>query len=169
MSDRGQKGRLLHNEQLNPAKAGFEMEGRFQCYCSSFAHPSPPLRTGVALAAAFSRHLMAGSLLREHQIFMLALAELRCVKIRRLKCSLFRSLPLLAFLVFLLSDWWEVCATSAAVGGGAPGPVPQERGTGRGRFPPHRAALEVTRPEPRNDRKNTRKAFSLLNATLSRQ
>jgi hypothetical protein len=36
--------------------------------------------------------------------------------------------------------------TSAAVGGGAPGPVPQERGTGRGRLPPHAAALEVTRP-----------------------
>jgi hypothetical protein len=33
--------------------------------------------------------------------------------------------PLLAFLVFLLSDWWEACATYAAVGGGAPGPVPQ--------------------------------------------
>jgi hypothetical protein len=40
-----------------------------------------------------------------------------------------------AFLVFVLSDWWEACATSAAGGGGAPGPVPQERGTGRGRFP----------------------------------
>ena len=43
-------------------------------------------------------------------------AEMR--KDRRLRCSLFRSLPLLAFLVFLLSDWWEACATSAAVGGG---------------------------------------------------
>ena len=68
--------------------------------------------------------------------------------------------PPLAFLVFHLSDWWEACATSAAVGGGAPGPVPQERGTGRGRLPPHSAALEVTRPEPRNDRRNTRKTFS---------
>ncbi len=37
----------------------------------------------------------------------------------------------MAFLVFLLSDWWEACATSAAVGGGAPGPP--EAGTGRGR------------------------------------
>jgi hypothetical protein len=80
MSDSGQMGRLLHNEQLNPAKAGFEMEGRFQCYCSSLAHPSPPLRTGVALAAAFSHHLMAVSLVRKHQIFMLAPAKLRCVK-----------------------------------------------------------------------------------------
>ena len=28
--------------------------------------------------------------------------------------------PPLAFLVFLLSDWWEACATFAAVDGGAP-------------------------------------------------
>ena len=77
--------------------------------------------------------------------------------------------PPLAFLVFLLSDWCEACATSAAVGGGAPGPVPQERGTGRGRPPPNTAALEVTRPEPRNDRRDTRKTFSLSNETLTRQ
>jgi len=94
-------------------------------------------------------------------------AEMR--KDRRLRCSLFRSLPLLAFLVFLLSDWWEACATSAAVGGGAPGPVPQERGTGRGRLPPHIAALEVTRPEPWNDRRNIRKTFSFPNETSTRQ
>jgi len=54
--------------------------------------------------------------------------------------------PPLAFLVFLLSDWREAFATSAAVGGGAPGPVPQERGTGRGCLPPGTAGLEVTRP-----------------------
>ena len=36
--------------------------------------------------------------------------------------------------------------TSAGGGGGAPGPVAQERGTGRGRLPPRTAALEVTRP-----------------------
>ena len=77
--------------------------------------------------------------------------------------------PPLAFLMFLLSDWWEACATSAAVGGGAPGPVPQERGTGRGRLPPHPAALEVTRPEPWNDRRNTRKTFSFPNETSTRQ
>jgi hypothetical protein len=77
--------------------------------------------------------------------------------------------PPLAFLVFHLSDWWEACDTSAAVGGGAPGRVPQERGTGRGRLPPHTAALEVTRPEPRNDRRNTRKTFSFPNETLTRQ
>ncbi len=49
--------------------------------------------------------------------------------------------PPLVFLVFLLSDWWEACATSAAVVGGAPGPVPQERGTGRGRPARHRELL----------------------------
>jgi len=75
----------------------------------------------------------------------------------------------LAFLVFLLSDWWDACATSAAVGGGAPGPVLQERGTGRGCLPPHPAALEVTRPEPWNDRRNTRKTFSFPNETSTRQ
>jgi hypothetical protein len=48
--------------------------------------------------------------------------------------------------VFLLSDWRKVCATSAAVAGGPPGLVPQERGTGRGRPPPATAELEVTRP-----------------------
>ena len=77
--------------------------------------------------------------------------------------------PPLAFLMFLLSDWWEACATSAAVGGGAPGPVPQERGTGRGRLLPPTAALEVTRPEPRNDRRNTRKIFSLPYETSTRK
>jgi len=77
--------------------------------------------------------------------------------------------PHLAFLVFLLSDWWEACATSSAVGGGAPGPVPQERGTGRGRLPPYTAAHEVTRAEPRNDRRNTRKTFSFPNETSTRQ
>ncbi|MDH3783430.1 MAG: hypothetical protein OES33_11990 [Desulfobulbaceae bacterium] len=45
--------------------------------------------------------------------------------------------PPLAFLVFLLSDWREACATSAAVGGGALGPP---AGTGRGRLPPPTAA-----------------------------
>jgi hypothetical protein len=50
------------------------------------------------------------------------------------------------FLVSLQSDWREVCATSPAVAGGAPGPVPQERGTGRGCLPPVTAGLEVTRP-----------------------
>ncbi len=53
--------------------------------------------------------------------------------------------PPLAFLVFLLSDWWEACATSAVVGGGAPGPP--QAGTGRGCLPPHTAALEVTPPQ----------------------
>ena len=75
--------------------------------------------------------------------------------------------PPLAFLVLLLSDWWEACATSAAVGGGAPGPP--EAGTGRGRLPPRTAAHEVTRPEPRNDRRNTRKTFSFPNETSTRQ
>ena len=42
--------------------------------------------------------------------------------------------PPLAFLVFVLSDWGEACATSVAVGGGAPGPP--QAGTGRGRLPP---------------------------------
>ncbi len=51
--------------------------------------------------------------------------------------------PPVAFLVFHLSDWGEACATSAAVGGGAPGPVPQERGTGRGR--PARHASKARR------------------------
>jgi hypothetical protein len=46
----------------------------------------------------------------------LSQAEMR--KQRWLRCSLFRSLPLWPLLVFLLSDWWEVCATYAAVGGG---------------------------------------------------
>ena len=75
--------------------------------------------------------------------------------------------PPLAFLVFLLSDWWEACATSAAVGGVAPGPP--EAGTGRGRFPPHTAVLEVTRQEPWNDRRNTRRTFLFPDETSPQQ
>jgi len=90
---------------------------------------------------------MAVSLLKMHQIFMLAFAGLR-VEGEEAQVLVVSQPPPLAFLVFLLSDWWEARATSAAVGGG----------TGRGRPPPHAAALEVTRPEPWNDRRNTRKA-----------
>ncbi len=66
MSDAGQRGRLVHNEQF------------------------APLYGSVAFENAPNLH--AGS----------CEAEMR--KDRRLKCSLFRSLPLLAFLVFHLSD-----------------------------------------------------------------
>ena len=55
--------------------------------------------------------------------------------------------PLRHSLCLFWSDWRKVCATSAAAGGGAPGPVPQERGTGRGRLPPNPAAPEVTPPQ----------------------
>ena len=72
-----------------------------------------------------------------HQIFMLTFAELR-VEGKVAQVLVVSQPPPLAFLVFLLSDWWEACATSAAVGGG----------TERGRLPPHPAALEVTRPGP---------------------
>jgi hypothetical protein len=85
----------------------------------------------------------------------------------RLRCSLFPSLRLLAFLVFLLSDWWEACVISAAVCGGAPGPP--EAGTGRGCLPPPTAALEVTRLEPWNERRNTRKTLLFPNETSTRQ
>ncbi|MCG6917601.1 MAG: hypothetical protein LJE89_08635 [Deltaproteobacteria bacterium] len=48
---------------------------------------------------------------------------------------------------FFWSDWRKVCATSAAVVGE---PLArrsaEEAGTGRGRLPPAKAALEVTRP-----------------------
>jgi len=123
---------------------------------------------GLVLAEAFSRHFMAVSLLKMHQIFMLAFTGLR-VEGEGAQVLVVSQPPPLAFLVLFLSDWWEACATSAAVGGGAPGPVPQERGTGRGRLPPHPAALEVTRPEPWNDRRNTRKTFSFPNETSTRQ
>jgi len=82
MSDTGQRGRLIHNEQLAPFYGSVPFEN------------APNLH-------ADSRQ-----------------AEMR--KDRRLRCSLFRCLPLWPFLVFLLSDWWKACATSAAVGGGAP-------------------------------------------------
>ena len=105
---------------------------------------------------------MAVSLLKMHQIFMLAFAGLRVEK-EEAQVLVVSQPPPLVFLVFHLSDWWEACATSTAVGGGAPGPVPQERGTGRGCLPPNTAALEVTRPEPWNDRRNTRKTFLFPN------
>ena len=109
---------------------------------------------------------MAVSPLKMHQIFMLAFAGLR-VEGEVAQVLVVSQPPPLAFLVFHLSDWWEARATSAAVGGGAPGPP--EAGTGRGRLPPHPAALEVTRPEPWNDRRNTRKTFSFPNETSTRQ
>jgi len=87
---------------------------------------------------------------------MLAFAGLR-VEGEVAQVLVVSQLPPLVFLVFLLSDWWEACVTSAAVGGGAPGPP--KAGTGRGRLPPRTAALEVTRPEPWNERRNTRKTF----------
>jgi len=109
---------------------------------------------------------MAVSLLEMHQIFMLAFAGLR-VEGEVAQVLVVSQPPPLAFLVFHLSDWWEACATSAAVGGGAPGPP--EAGTGRGRLPPNPAALEVTRQEPWNDRRNIRKRFSFPNETSTRQ
>jgi len=62
-----------------------------------------------------------------HQIFMLAFAGLR-VEGEEAQVLVVSQPPPLAFLVFLLSDWWEARATSAAVGGGAP--VPRSAGTG---------------------------------------
>jgi len=86
---------------------------------------------------------MAVSPLKMHQIFMLAFAGLR-VEGEVAQVLVVSQPPPLAFLVFHLSDWWEACATSAA-------------------------ALEVTRPEPWNDRRNTRKTFSFPNETSTRQ
>ncbi|PNV85433.1 MAG: hypothetical protein C0610_11835 [Desulfobacteraceae bacterium] len=82
---------------------------------------------GLVLAEAFSRHFMAVSLLKMHQIFMLALAGLR-EEGAVAQVLVVSQLPPLVFLVFLLNDWWEACVTSAAVGGGAP--VPRSAGTG---------------------------------------
>jgi len=109
---------------------------------------------------------MAVSPLKMHQIFMLTFVGLR-VDGEVAQVLVVSQPPPLAFLVFLLSDWWEACATSAAVGGGAPGPP--EAGTGRGRLPPNTAALEVTRPEPWNDRRNTRKTFTFPYETSTQQ
>ncbi|MDH3930134.1 MAG: hypothetical protein OEV22_19580 [Deltaproteobacteria bacterium] len=96
--------------------------------------------------------------MKMHQIFMLAFAGVR-VEGEVAQVLVVSQAPPSAFLVFLLSDWWEACATSAAVGGG----------TGRGRLPPHPAALEVTRPEPWNDRRNTKKTSLFPNETSTRQ
>ncbi|MEE8316841.1 MAG: hypothetical protein V3R70_09860 [Syntrophobacteria bacterium] len=78
--------------------------------------------------------------MKMHQIFMLALAGLR-EEGEVAQVLVVSQLPPLVFLVFLLSDWWEACATSAAVGGGAP--VPRSAGTGNREgapCPPSRAA-----------------------------
>ncbi len=52
-----------------------------------------------------------------HQIFMLAFAGVR-VEGEVAQVLVVSQPPPLAFLIFLLSDWREACATSAAVGGG---------------------------------------------------
>jgi hypothetical protein len=86
---------------------------------------------------------MAVSHLKMHQIFMLALAGLRAEG-EVAQVLVVPQPPPLAFLVFHLSDWWEACATSTA-------------------------ALEVTRQEPWNDRRNTRKTFSFPDETSTWQ
>jgi len=53
---------------------------------------------------------MAVSLLKMHQIFMLAFVGLR-VEGEVAQVLVVSQPPPLAFLVFLLSDWWEACAT----------------------------------------------------------
>ena len=67
--------------------------------------------TRNALAVAFSRHFMAVLPLRMHQIFMLAFAGLR-VEGEEAQVLVVSQPPPLAFLMFLLSDCWEACATS---------------------------------------------------------
>ena len=49
---------------------------------------------------------MAVSLLKMHQIFMLAFARVR-VEGKEAQLLVVSQPPPLAFLVFLLSDWWE--------------------------------------------------------------
>ena len=70
-----------------------------------------------------------------------------------------------SLLVSLRSDWRKVCATSATVVGGAPGPVPEERGTGRGRLPPDTVALEVTRPRDSERGKRLKQCISTYKLT----
>ncbi|MGB6383514.1 MAG: hypothetical protein WBG51_20275 [Syntrophobacteria bacterium] len=88
-----------------------------------------------------------------HQILMLAFAGL-IVEEEVAQMLVVSQPPPWAFLVFLLSDWWEACATSAAVGGGAP--VPRSVGTGPGSPPP--TAAEVAQASHQSLRRNTRKA-----------
>ena len=56
--------------------------------------------------------------------------------------------------------------TFAAVGGGAPGPAPQERGTGRGCLAPRAAALEVTRPVALEPQKRLHDPFLIKMQTV---
>jgi len=70
--------------------------------------------TRNALAVAFSRHFMAVLPLRMHQIFMLAFAGLR-VEGEEAQVLVVSQPPPLAFLMFLLSDCWEACATSVLI------------------------------------------------------
>ena len=69
------RARLLHNEQLNPAKAGFEMYGRFQ-FCRIFA----PFYGNVPFKKAPNLHAWT--------------SEAEIPKYRLLRCSLFRNRPL---------------------------------------------------------------------------
>ena len=55
-----------------------------------------------------ARHFITVSLLKMHQIFMLAFAGLR-VEEEVAQVLVVSQPPALAFLVFLLSDWWEGC------------------------------------------------------------
>ena len=56
--------------------------------------------------------------------------------------------------------------TSAAVGGGASGAVPQERGTERGCLPPHSAALEVTGPGASEPKKRPHDPYLVKMSTI---
>jgi hypothetical protein len=139
------RARLLHNEQLNPAKAGFEMYGRFQ-FCRIFA----PFYGNVPFKKAPNLHAWT--------------SEAEIPKYRLLRCSLFRNRPLcLSWCLFWVTAE-GLCHFSACGGLGEPlAPFLRNGEQGGGAFPRSQQGLKWPDRELWNDRRDTRKAFSFQN------
>jgi len=110
---------------------------------------------------SYSRHLLAGFLLREHHIFMQTLSRGRLVKTGCSDAHCCAASPSGLRLMSLLSDCGRfVSLPRLCLGEPLARRSVAKAGTGRGRLPPATAGLEVTPPqadEPWNDRRDISK------------
>ena len=106
-------GRLLHNEQLKPPAVRLRRTASLRNVkrMSNLVVVRSQSRrggTGLVLAKAFSRRLLAESHLRKHHIFMQTLAGLRWVNRGCSDARCFAASPLWFVPESLLSDWRKI-------------------------------------------------------------